>query len=158
MLDFTSGNTIMTTVTVQGVDEVIRNLSKITSPDARKRVLHIGALKAQELIAKYPPSSIANSPSNPSGRWYERGFGTRSVSGIDRKTSETLGRRWTTKVTADSAVVGNNASYAPFVQGDKQPAFHRARGWKTVEDVATNDAYAIVQVMRQQMGREIAAV
>jgi hypothetical protein len=53
------------------------------------------------------------------------------------KRSETLGRRWTTaQPNPFMAVVGNNASYIRFVQGDKQAHFHARRGWKKALDIA----------------------
>ena len=83
-------------------------------------------------IAVYPPKR----PPATRGRWYQRGYGPRwrrkdgSIGG--RKTSEQLGQRWTTRQKGTGAVVGNAASYSPFVQNEeKQAAVHRAAGWMT---------------------------
>jgi hypothetical protein len=52
-------------------------------------------------------------------------------------SSEMLGRSWDAQIIAqDDAIiglVGNNTSYAPYVQGDKQWRVHKARGWITVD-------------------------
>jgi hypothetical protein len=52
-------------------------------------------------------------------------------------TSEMLGKSWAVNVGADKTgvfgEVGNNASYTPWVQGDKQAGYHAARGWITLD-------------------------
>jgi len=85
-------------------------------------------------IAVYPAQ---RAPTNPN-HWYERGYGSKwrrkdgSVKG--RATSEQLGQKWTVAARGDGAVVGNPASYAPFVQSeDEQAAAHAATGWVTDE-------------------------
>lgn len=144
---------------IQGLEQVQRKIRAISDKSARKRVLSVGGFVAQGILAQYPPSTVANSPANPSGRWYERGFGTRTPTGRSYRTSETLGRRWTMRATADEAVVGNNASYAPFVQGEKQAAFHKRRGWLSTVEVATKSEHAskIASAMERQIEKEIAA-
>jgi len=51
--------------------------------------------------------------------------------------SEQLGKSWTVSVQADKAGVvgeiGNNTSYVPWVQGDRQWNVHAKRGWKTLD-------------------------
>jgi hypothetical protein len=51
--------------------------------------------------------------------------------------SEMLGRSWDAQtIETDGAIiglVGNNTSYADYVQGDKQWRGHKARGWITVD-------------------------
>ncbi len=51
--------------------------------------------------------------------------------------SEMLGRSWDAQtIEQDNAVlgmVGNNTSYADYVQGNKQAKFHEARGWLTID-------------------------
>lgn len=50
--------------------------------------------------------------------------------------SELLGRSWTTEIneTDDAMVgeIGNNASYAGYVQGERQNRIHARRGWPTL--------------------------
>ncbi len=52
-------------------------------------------------------------------------------------TSEMLGRSWDAQVIEQEntvlGIIGNNASYAEYVQGNQQAAVHAARGWKTVD-------------------------
>lgn len=124
------------TISLHGLDAVQRRLTQDLDRPMR------GASKAvaaalQNIIAPYPRSTAANRPQGPGSRWYERGYGTRwmrvdgSIHG--RKTSETLGRRWGIASRGKSgAVLGNIASYAPFVHDDeKQAEALKKIGWVT---------------------------
>lgn len=123
------------TIEIQGLDEALQKLETIGRADYLPAVMQAAASDLMGWLAVYPPASSANDSSED--RWYERGFGPRwrrkdgSIGG--RQTSETLGRRWTTQVAPDGlwARVGNNASYARFVQGIEQAWFHAKRGWRT---------------------------
>lgn len=137
----------MATVTVRGLDKVIEKLAKVGKPGALRRPMTKAVAHLHDKIAKYPPSSTANSPSNGYS-WYERGFGTRTRTGRAWPTSETLGRRWTHEVSANGkeGTVGNNASYGPYVQSaDQQAGFHARRGWVTDEKVAEDEADKVVK-------------
>ncbi len=68
-------------------------------------------------------------------------------------TSEVLGKSWATKVTPISGGVrgtlGTRASYAPAVQDkERQAAFHKARGWPTVQEVLEKSAERIAALFR----------
>lgn len=131
----------MAQVTVKGLDELIKKFDELGRPDALKKPMTKAVAQIHRVIAEYPPSTQANTPGNGYS-WYERGFGTRTRTGRAWPTSETLGRRWTHEVDADGkrGVVGNNASYAPYVQSaEKQAAFHAGRGWLTDEKVAESE-------------------
>lgn len=132
----------MTTVTIRGLDEAIRKLDAVGRPGVFRRPMIKATAHLHSIIAVYPASTVANSPANGYS-WYERGFGTRARTGRAWPSSETLGRRWTHEVSADGrrGVVGNNASYGPYVQSaEQQAAFHAARGWLTDEKVADKEA------------------
>jgi hypothetical protein len=127
-------------IEVEGLEPLIRDLSADLSP-ALTAVTKAIAAEAQDRIAPYPPATEAKSPSNPAGRWYERGFGPKwrrkdgSVGG--RKTSETLGRRWSIKSAPQQATLTNLASYSNVVHGaEEQASFHATRGWRADEGVA----------------------
>jgi hypothetical protein len=109
----------------------------------------------KEDLADYPPLTEANQPRSynsvfsmrtrrPNNTWYERGFGTHTVrsdgSVRDRKTSQILGRTWTTEVRGMfmeiRGIAGTRATYAQAVQDEEDQArFHAARGWPTVQGV-----------------------
>ena len=129
-------------VTIRGLDKLIAKLEKVGGPGALKRPMTKAVAHLHDSIAKYPGASSANSPGNGYS-WYERGYGTRTRTGRGYPTSGTLGRRWTHEVAGDGkrGVVGNNASYAPYVQSMAQQAsFHAARGWLTDEGVVEKES------------------
>lgn len=134
-------------VEIRGLDKAMRKLEKIDS-GALRRPMTKAVAHLHDVIAKYPPATSANSPPGNNGySWYERGFGTRTMTGLAFPTSETLGRRWTTEVTDGGrrGVVGNNASYAPEVQSaEQQKAVHARNGWKTDATVAEQEAARVV--------------
>ena len=141
---------------IRGIDELDRQLGKVEAALRLGPILRAAALSIKNEVARYPPSTLANSPL--ARTWYERGFGPRwmrrdgSIGGS--RTSETLGRRWTTRVSSREARIGNNASYAPFVQGrDQQAAFHARRGWKTLEDVGEKEAQRVIRQIEAAIRR-----
>ncbi len=133
---------------IRGLDKVINKLEKIGGRGALLRPMKRATAYLHEKAATYPPATSANRPPGNNGySWYERGFGTRTVTGAAFPTSETLGRRWTTEVSADGrkGVVGNNASYGPYVQsGEQQAGFHARNGWKTDAMIAEEEGDKVV--------------
>ena len=146
-------------ITIKGLDKLLRKLDNVASLSAAKNALRAGALHIKGKVDTYPPSTIANSPSNPTGRWYERGYGPKWVSkrtGVvsGYETSETLGRRWTTASEAGGLrqVVGNATSYGEVVQSkEKQARFHASRGWKTIEQVVEEESDTVVRFVQAEI-------
>lgn len=110
------------------------------------------AEEGRDLISPYPPA-----PPRTRDRWYERGYGPRwrrkdgSVGG--RKTSETLGRRWTVASKSRTKVaLINTASYAGYVHDSQEQAQRMKQiGWRTERDME--------QALRlNDLGDEIAKV
>ena len=127
---------------IENLDELIAALEAF--PKDVQRGFRIAMRVAGEVVrsgvAQYPAATGANMPPGLDGyRWYERGFGTRTVTGRAYATSEALGRSWAVKVSQTArmtrGVIGTAVSYAEWVQGKLQAGFHRARGWKTMERV-----------------------
>jgi len=126
------------TVKLVGLDSLQRKLGADFKPAMRAASKAI-ALEIQGEIAPYPPATSANRPKGPGSKWYERGFGTKwmlkdgTVRG--KKTSQTLGRRWGIKGKgAIGAVLGNIATYSPYVHShEEQAKYHGKRGWVTDE-------------------------
>jgi hypothetical protein len=123
-------------IDVKGVDKIVNALTGKLDPALKRASLAI-ATTIHERIAPYPPATEANSPRDEPPYWYERGFGTRTKSGKGRRTSETLGRKWSIQPRGTiGAAVTNPASYAPYVHDYVEQAwFHAQRGWKTDEEV-----------------------
>lgn len=152
----------MSTVQIKGLDQLLRKVDSIQGLRVAVRAMRASAVHVKGKIATYPASTIANSPGAYPKRWYERGYGSRwarKSGGIGgRKTSETLGRRWTTAQRNGglTQVVGNNVSYGEFVQSrKKQASAHKGR-WKTIQDVSEEEAETIVNFVKAEIDRALA--
>jgi len=150
-------------VRVEGLDEIIRKIDSVAKLKRAVNGLRAGAVHIEGKMKQYPGSSIANSPSNPTGRWYERTYGPRwrrrdgSIGG--RKTSEDLRSKWTIASEASGLrqVIGNNVSYGIHVQGEKQAHFHAARGWKTTEQVAKEETDTVVNFVKSEIDKDLSS-
>lgn len=76
--------------------------------------------------------------------------------------SETASKRWSVEARDGglTQVAGNNASYAPLLySAEKQTAYHKQTGWKTVEETYRNETQALAKVAKdaaQQNIRQLA--
>lgn len=150
----------MASIEIRGLQELAGKIRNVAQLRGIRRAVKTAAIHVKGKIAQYPPSSEANTPGPYPKRWYERGYGprwARKSGGIGgRRTSETLGRKWTisTRNSGLTAIVGNNVSYGPFVQSrSRQTAFHARRGWQTVEDVAERESGLVERYIRQEIER-----
>jgi len=126
----------------------------------------------QQGIQSYPPATDANRPGRTvtvefgSGRivtfrraYYIRGRGLmlprRGGRWELQPTSETYGKRWTVTTDGYTTRVSNNASYAPYLGGDEQPAWMGAIGWRKLTDVARERSEAIRRVFEAWIRRLI---
>ena len=152
-------------IELKGLDEAVKKLTTM----AQLRKVHAGITAAgvylKGKMATYPPETIANRSSNPSGHWYVRGWGVRYKGGGGRKTSEDLAASWTSKYDKNKfqAKVGNNASYAVFVQGPKEgpkgkrQAKHMANiGWKSIDTMAKEETKNVTKYVIDAVRRAIA--
>jgi hypothetical protein len=139
-------------ITINELDSrrIERKLRDVANQEYLAGAMQAGLSHLKSGVAEYPPPSYANQPYQR--RWYERNWGGKwmradgSVGG--RKTSEMLGKSWTTRVEnrGRRGVLGTKVSYAPFVQDkSRQASFHAARGWKTVQDVMQERAARVVE-------------
>ena len=150
----------MAQVTIEGMDKLEKKLTKVKDKKTVRAALKAAGVHIKGKVDQYPPASGANAQ-KAHGGWYERGFGSkyRRLDGAitGRKTSETLGRKWTVKQTRDETVVGNNVSYGPYVQDeDEQAGFHKARGWKTIQTVASEEADEVVKFVKKAIDEALA--
>ena len=143
-------------IRIEGMEPLLHKLDNLEDLQKVRPALMAGAIHIKGKIAQYPAKTIANSPSNPTGRWYERGFGTRTKTGRAYPTSETLGRKWTVanRDRGLTKVIGNNVSYGPYVQSaEKQAKFHKQRGWKTDQQVAEEEADTVLDFVKDQVDK-----
>lgn len=137
-------------ITITGLDSVRRLLGTDYKPAIAAATEGI-ALQVWNEVAPYPPATEANSPGNPTGRWYERGEGARRLrkdgSIWKGKQSEVLGRQWFIndaqmpektgggnpgRARGMMSIVANRASYAQYLHAaGKQVMWASKRQWTT---------------------------
>ena len=151
----------MATETIKGMNKLLRKLDTLGKLKGAKRGLKAGAKHIEGTIKEYAPKSAANAPKSH-GRWYERGWGTRykRLDGIvtGKKTSETLGRKWTTAERKGGLqqIIGTNVSYAKFVHdAEEQARFHKARGWKTDEQVLKSEGDEVLKFVQREVEKDL---
>ena len=173
-------------IEITGLGDILERLERLERMDGVQAALMAAGKHVKGVVDDYPPETEANKPTNPSGRWYERGYGPRWwVKGGEvsagyggksaqaqrreilgkarkglihgRKTSKDLDKQWTIKpLWATAVVVGNNVSYAPFVQDEERQArFHKRRGWPTVQQVARQETEWVVRFVTAYLRRLI---
>lgn len=157
-LEVARGRIMPNRIEIKGLDKTLRKLSHPAHVAAAKRGLQAGAVHIKGTVDEYPPATEANSPGQP--RWYERGYGPRwrrKSGGIGgRKSSETLGRKWTvaSRNAGLTQIVGNAVSYGPFVQDeDRQASFHKRRGWGTIQKAAKEESGPVLRFVKAEIDK-----
>lgn len=153
-------------IKITGADAIRALLNPEKAMGAVKRAVRRGTVHVKARIAEYPPESEANRPGRtyPDGSlmgYYQRGRGWMephvspegAVSYVLRGTSEKLGTRWTIKFEDGglTGIAGNNASYAPYVQGDQQAWFHALRNWKNTKTVEEEETAMVQDFFEQEL-------
>lgn len=140
-------------IRIKGLDRIARKLDKLENAQYLSAAMTAGLSHLKDGVAQYPPASEANQPYQR--RWYERNWGSkwmrRDASIGGRRTSEMLGKSWTTRIENRGVrgILGTKVSYAPFVQDKtRQARFHAMRGWKTVQDVIRERRRRVVRGIR----------
>jgi len=146
------------TITVHGLDRVQAALNRFpgeiarhfeaASTEAAEEVLNTTGLR------EYPAATAANAPPTP---YYQRGRGTQYASRNDGR-SERLGTRFYVQATTYRAEIGNTASYAEHVVGEKQAARMAGIGWKRLIDVAQDKQGEIGRIFQGWIDRLIEKV
>ena len=130
------------TIQIKGIDELIRKLGRAEGVKHLRPPMQRSVYRLQGRVAQYP----AQKP----GSRYVRGQGMANAQGVVlHKTSENLGKRWTSKVEQGAGSitgrVGNNVSYAPLVQSYRfQARIHRGL-WQTDRYVMDTEHRTIVR-------------
>ena len=143
-----------------GDEALKRKMQRLGNLDFLRGHVQAGAEHIAGKMKKYPDSTAANLP-NAQGRWYERGWGSRwrrkdgSIGG--RQTSEDLGLSWKSKALSNTrAQAGNDASYAPHVQGPNQSRVMQEIGWKTTDMIAEEESEKILRDIQKAVDAELA--
>ena len=110
---------------------IARNL-KGAAQEASDEILDTPGLKS------YPPATSANREPYP---YYKRNVGTQTSAYHNMMNSENYGRQWNVKTRPYGVTIGNRASYAPYVGGEKSPHHMRTKGWRRLLGVAKEKAH-----------------
>lgn len=150
------------TIRVDGLDRVMESLDRL-SDSVKRDITAAGQEAATEIldspgIRLYPPETEANRPPTP---YYIRGRGTqragRRIPEYNDLKSEKLGTQW--YVSADygrmQTVIGNRASYAPYVHGAEQARHMATKGWRKLLDVAMEKIEWITEIYQAWIDRII---
>jgi len=150
------------------LDQALHDAPDIALPFAETAVnISLQAIYANS--EPYPDETIANSPQNPSGRWYERNYGPRWIrkSGVigGSPTSQQLQLRWklTEAQPSTDGVEGtleDTATYSAFVKGTRgvQSRVMAKIGWTSIEDDIAASQDVIDQAFSQAQAQTIAAM
>jgi len=143
------------TITVTGLDKLqaalakfpneIADTFKVASQEASEEILNTTGLR------EYPAATAANAPPVP---YYVRGQGTQYASG-NRGNSERLGTQFYVQAGSYSAEIGNRASYADYVVGDKQAGAMKRIGWRQLYEVAVEKQSEIALIFNRWVARLI---
>ncbi len=140
------------TIEIRGTDAIIAKLGKAGATQILRLPMQRAVNDILREMKQYPPQ-------RPGSR-YVRGRGMANAAGVvEHRTSQNLGKRWTTKVFQEGSYltgkVGNNATYAPFVQSQKfQARIHRGR-WQTDTQVVNRLARTIIGDFEQTIAEAL---
>lgn len=136
----------MASITITGMDELLAKLGKLEH-------VHLALQRPMDISLKYMQNQLMEYPAKAAGAFsalatpgQKRAYWARVRSGDINHgdggyiRQRMLGNAWATEIQSGlngmRGIVGNNSPGAIFVQGERQQPFHRASGWKTVDQVA----------------------
>lgn len=124
------------------------------SPATAEKILKAVTAQVQADLDEYPPATEANRPPGRNGRWYVRGFGTRTLTGRSYPTSERFSSRWRQSQHGSyRRDLDNNASYGGYIMGQVQVAWAKARGWKNIKDELKRNGPDYLELARRVVAR-----
>ena len=149
------------TIDQKALNSIIRKLESLDDPKVFRIPMDQSVKHLKRRIEKYPPQQSRPQPfkTDKSRRFFFWALKAGKITVPYKRggiNSETLGRSWTTTISANGrrGEIGTVASYAPLVQDKtRQAAYHRAGGWRTVQDVAKKEESAIVRYFEKAYER-----
>ena len=128
-------------VRIEGVDQLMQKLGRFNATNLLRAPMERGLAEIQQALQEYPPA-------RPNSTYVRGGPG-----------SEKLGSRWTHRIYTQPdgiyGVVGNNASYAPYVQNFKFQAKIHKRRWITDKEAMTKYLPGIVEDFQRVIRRAL---
>lgn len=100
-------------------------------------------------LRRYPPAGPGNSPPTP---YYIRGRGMQYLNG-NRNNSQRLGTQFYVSSTGYKTTIGNRATYARYVVGDRQRDNMKRIGWRKLGDVAVEKVGEITAIYQAWINR-----
>jgi len=155
------------TIEIKGLDELVKKLSDLGQLSKVHAGIQAAGMYLKGKLAVYPPrkrvtiASLGGWKSEKQRRWFFAALREGKIEVPYRRGSspgsEDLANKWTSKYDQSKfeAVVGNNASYARFVMGDKQSSMMKVIGWKTVETIATDETKRVQEYVFDAVKRAI---
>lgn len=152
----------MASIEIRGVDELIRKLGSVEGVKVLEDPMRRSVDRLKRDIANYDavpkmrPGEWAAKTSLKQKRAYW--FKVKQLGKHPGRTG-VLGKRWTTRInrskTGLTGKIGNNTTYAPWVQSEKwQARMHRKR-WKTDQQVTYNNRNAIVADFEREIRKAL---
>ena len=155
-------------IEIKGLDKL---RGKIDAVEPKLKIaIKAATVHIKGVAATYPKATEANLPKvYVSGAgwgnfWYERGWGQKwAVASSDgwhgRKSSEQLGQKWATGFRGNGliGIVGNNASYAKYVQGFESERNQKMKkiGWQGVEEIAESERDEVIAFVMKYIGQAL---
>jgi hypothetical protein len=154
-------------VTFKGDRKVLNRLKKAGDNKRLRAAVTAAAIHVKGKVAIYPPRKLGRAGNFVSARQKRQFAGMvrqgyrdfpykRGISG----RSERHGQSWTytTAGSGLSATVGSDTSYGQLLQSPKhQTAFHRAGGWKTIEEVMKEEQPKVLAFFKAELDRALSS-
>jgi len=158
-------------IEIEGLEEAIKKLEKIGKLEPVKAAIKAGGKYLKGRIARYPPrkhvsiQEVGGWASEKQRRWFFANLREGKIDvpyrrGISPGT-ERLGQKWTEQIRDGgfTVVVGNNVSYARFVQKPgEQTSMMKKIGWKTTVQVADEEARKVQNDVKNAIMKAIGAM
>jgi len=143
------------TIKIEGIEKLTANMKEF-GQELQSGLEGAGQEVAREVLDTpglrvYPPATSANQPPTP---YYIRGRGTQYKRGNDGR-SERYGTQFTTNQVGTVTYIGNRASYAPYLGGEKQSTVSAIHGWRRLLDVAKEKLPQITKIYQAWINRAI---
>lgn len=151
-------------VEARGLEQLIAKLRQFRSLGWLQRGVRASILYVKGKAAIYPPSRHGPLPGGFKSDKQRKFFFAALREGkievpYQRGTSpgsERLSTKWRMEFGAFSAKAWNEASYAPLeLDAERQAEYHRITGWKTVQQVARDEAEPVARIIAGEIEREL---
>ena len=145
----------MAEIKVVGLDRFRKAFAKAPSMIAQ-HMTRAGAQAANEVLRTrglrtYPKSTAANAPPTP---YYKRGVGMQYAS-FNAGNSERYGAKWNVKTRGYKTTIGNVASYAPYLAGERQAQSMAKIGWLKLTDAVSKKLPQIRRIYQTWVNRAL---